>query len=79
MALATLNETEAREQLSEWLKANRKVAVGQSYSIEGRSLSRTDSAEIRRQINYWSRIVAAYDRRNAGLTTTVRAKSGIFC
>lgn len=51
MAGITLAQAEA--QLALWLDANTKVASGQSYSIGGRSLSRTDASEIREQITYW--------------------------
>lgn len=51
MAGITLAQAEA--QLATWLAASTAVASGQSYSINGRSLSRVDAGEIREQIDYW--------------------------
>lgn len=51
MAGITLDHAE--EQLSVWLAASSAVAANQSYSINGRSLTRVDAGEIRKQIDYW--------------------------
>lgn len=55
MAGITLADAEA--QLAAWLAASTAVATGQSYSIEGRSLTRADAAEIRRSLDYWDQKV----------------------
>ena len=52
MAGITLANAEAK--LAEWLAADTAVSSGQSYSIGGRSLSRTNSKEIRENIAYWN-------------------------
>ncbi len=52
--------------LAEYMKAGRKVARGQSYTVDGRSLTRGDMAEINRQISRWSGIV---ERLSAGRGT----------
>lgn len=64
MAGITLAQAEA--QLALWLDANTKVASGQSYSIGGRSLSRTDASEIREQITYWDGWVRKLSRSASG-------------
>lgn len=51
MAGITLAQAEA--QLTVWLEADSKVASGQEYSINGRSLRRSDAKEIRANIDYW--------------------------
>lgn len=51
MAGITLEQAQAK--LERWLAADDAVASGQSYSIDGRSLSRADAAEIRANIDYW--------------------------
>lgn len=51
MAGITLAQAEA--QLALWLAASQAVAASQSYSIEGRSLTRANAAEIRQQIEFW--------------------------
>lgn len=45
---------ECKARLEMWLKAEEIVAVGgQSYEVQGRSLSRADLREIREQIKLW--------------------------
>jgi hypothetical protein len=51
MAGITLAQAEAH--LAVWLAADTAVASGQSYSINGRSLTRADASEIRENIDYW--------------------------
>lgn len=48
---------QAQAQLSLWLEADAKTARGQAYSIEGRSMTRADAAEITNKINYWQDMV----------------------
>lgn len=47
----TLEQAEA--QLALWIAASTAVASNQSYSINGRSLTRVDAREIRENIDYW--------------------------
>lgn len=51
MAGITLAQAEA--QLTLWLAADTAVATGQSYTIGGRQLTRTDAREIRENIVFW--------------------------
>lgn len=44
----------AQAQLALWLAASEAVARNQSYSINGRSLTRVDAGEIRTQIDFWN-------------------------
>jgi hypothetical protein len=53
--------THAKAALDAWLAADLAVAKGQSYSMNGRSLSLANSREIREQIQYWERRVAALE------------------
>ena len=48
---------EAQTQLDNWIKADAAIQKGQSYSIDGLSLSRTDGDQITAKINYWQRKV----------------------
>lgn len=52
MAGITLNI--AREHLSMWLEAESEVAINQAYTIGGKSFTRANLGEIRKQIEYWS-------------------------
>ena len=58
----TLTHTKAA--LDAWLAADLAVAKGQSYSMNGRSLTLANSREIREQIQYWERRVAALESAN---------------
>ena len=54
----------AKDALAAWIKADLSVAKGQSYSMNGRSLTLANIREIREQIHYWERRVAAFSRSN---------------
>jgi hypothetical protein len=49
--------TQAQQQLSLWLEADAKTARGQSYTIDGRSMTRADANAITAKINYWQDMV----------------------
>jgi len=51
--MAGITLTQAEAQLAVWLAASTAVASGQSYSIAGRSLTRANAAEIRKNIEFW--------------------------
>lgn len=53
MAGITLTQAEAK--LTAWMAADTAVASGQSYTIDGRSFTRANAAEIRANIEYWDR------------------------
>ena len=42
----------AKEHLDIWLEAEKAVALGQSYTIGSRSLTRANLSEIRKSIQY---------------------------
>jgi hypothetical protein len=52
----------AQQHLNLWLDADAKVASGQSYTNGDISVTRTNSAEIRKNINYWRAEVARLNR-----------------
>lgn len=60
----TLAEAEAA--LAAWDAALRAAARGQSYSIEGRSLTRADVPEIRRTIDWLEARIARLQRAANG-------------
>lgn len=55
----------AEQKLKLWLDAENAVALSQSYTIEGRSLTRANLSEIRQMIEYWGNIVDKFDTDNA--------------
>lgn len=59
MAAITL-ET-AKRHLEMWLEAESEVAINQAYTIGGKSFTRANLGEIRKQIEYWSNKVQALE------------------
>ena len=55
-----LTVTQAQTALDAWIAADLSVAKGQSYSMNGRTLTLANAKEIREQIQYWERRVAAF-------------------
>jgi uncharacterized small protein (DUF1192 family) len=45
---------QARTHLQAYLEADLALATGKSYKIGSRSLNRTDAAEVKERINFWS-------------------------
>lgn len=64
--MSTITLSEARENLTAWTDASKAVAKNQGYSINGRSLTRANAAEVRSMIDYWSRIVSSLERQAKG-------------
>ena len=56
--------TIARNALNAWIAADLAVSRGQSYVMNGRSITLTNAREIREQITYWERRVASFMRPN---------------
>ena len=67
--MAGLDLATAQAHLDQWIAADLAVAGGQAYTIGGRSLTRANAAEIRKNIDYWNRWV---QRLSAGSGMTVR-------
>lgn len=44
---------DATANLALYIEASKKVALGQSYTIGDRTLTRVDASEIRQMINFW--------------------------
>jgi hypothetical protein len=55
---------QAQTALDAWIAADLAVARGQSYSMNGRSLTLANTREIREQIQYWERRVATMQSAN---------------
>lgn len=54
--------TQAQTALDAWIAADLAVAKGQSYTMNGRSLTLANAKEIREQIQYWERRVSAFEQ-----------------
>lgn len=64
--MATLTLSDAQAQVSAWTAASLALANGQTFSMNGRTLSRTDAAEVRKMLEYWTRIEATLEARQQG-------------
>jgi hypothetical protein len=53
---------QAQSALDAWIAADLAVAKGQSYSMNGRSLTLANTRDIREQIQYWERRVVAFQQ-----------------
>ena len=58
----SITATQAQTALDAWVAADLVVAKGQSYTMNGRSLTLANVKEIREQIQYWERRVAAFEQ-----------------
>lgn len=67
MAAVTLEQ--AKEMLASWLEAEKAVMSNQSYSIGSRSITRANLSEIRKSIQYWSKIIDLKERKKRGKGT----------
>ncbi len=57
-----LTLTQAQTALDAWIAADLSVAKGQSYSMNGRTLTLSNAKEIREQIQYWERRVSTFEQ-----------------
>ncbi len=51
--MAAVSLETAKKHLEMWLEAESEVAINQAYTIGGKSFTRANLGEIRRQIEYW--------------------------
>ena len=59
--------TTAQSQLDAWIAASNAVATaGQSYTINGRTMTRANLGEIRQMIDFWSGKVSELEHKAAG-------------
>lgn len=61
MAGLTLAQCEA--ELAIWMAADQAVAAGQQWQHQGRTYTKVDAGEIRRNINYWDAKCQRLDRQ----------------
>jgi len=59
---------QAQAALANWINADTAISSNQEYSIDGRTIKRADLAEVRNQINYWSRVESQLLRQQVGGT-----------
>ncbi len=52
--MAIFGKELCRQRLKIWLAAEEAIATGQRYQIEGRSLTRADLYDVRKELEYWA-------------------------
>lgn len=64
--MAIFSKELCRQRLKIWLDAEAAIATGQRYQIEGRSLTRADLYDVRKQIEYWAGKLAEAEAEEQG-------------
>lgn len=52
--MAVFSKELCKQRLKIWLAAEEAIATGQRYQIEGRSLTRADLYDVRKELEYWA-------------------------
>jgi hypothetical protein len=60
---------QAQAALASWIAADAAVSSNQTYTIDGRTVSRADAEAITEKINYWSRVEAGLLRQADGYSS----------
>lgn len=71
--MAGITLAQAQAKLDKWLDAEDKVAKGQSYSVDGNSMTRADLNAIRETIDYWEKKVQRLSRGGLRVREVVRS------
>ena len=66
--------TDAVATLRQWVEALNRCSAGQSYSIEGTTLTRQDIPEIRAEIQRWHNTVTTMEAHRAGRSRPLGAR-----
>ncbi len=69
--MSNVTIAQALAQITAWEAASLALAKGQSYSIEGRTLTRNDGQTVRDMLSYWQRVHNSLTAEAAGQTTPV--------
>lgn len=64
----------AKKHLDMWLEAESQVAINQAYTIGGKSFTRANLGEIRKQVEYWGNKVVLLENtaKNKGRNRVYR-------
>ena len=74
--MAVFSKELCRQRLKIWLAAEEAIATGQRYQIEGRSLTRADLYDVRKELEYWAGKLAeaeSEEKNGAVYYTNLRA------
>jgi len=74
--MAGITLAQAQSQLDAYIAAETKVLSGQSYEIDGRSLTRANLNEISKGIEIWDRRVKELSAKSGGRGRSVTVNPG---
>ena len=60
--MAGITQEQADAQLTQWLAALDAIANNQSYTINGRSLTRANLKDVQDQVDYWDKKCKSLDQ-----------------
>ena len=62
-----MDQTTAQTHLDAWEACDQAIAVGKSYTIGNRQLTRADAEEVRNMVTYWQRVVNQFASNAVGV------------
>jgi len=57
---------QAKMMRDDWIKAEAQVMAGQSYSIDGKTVTKANLSEIRNSVKFWENKVSMLNRKLKG-------------
>lgn len=77
-----MTQTVAQAHLDAWLQADLDVAAGKSVRVDttsgSRSVTAEDTAEIRKQITHWQRVVNSFTAAAAGASSDLNVRLPVW-
>ena len=74
--MAGIDLATATARLDAYLAAELAVLAGQSYTIEGRTLTRANLADIRKGVEYWNMWAKRLGARASGRSAAISPRPG---
>jgi hypothetical protein len=66
--VAGITLAQAEEKLAKWMAADDALARSQSYTLDGRTLTRADAGEVQSRIVFWNNQVKPLSRGGVRMT-----------
>ena len=69
--MPAISQAIAEQKLAMWLDALDALALGQSYSMNGKTLTRANLADVEKQISFWEKRVNRAARGGVAVSEVV--------
>lgn len=69
--MPAISQAIAEKKLAMWLEALDALALGQSYSMNGKTLTRANLADVEKQILFWEKRVNRAGRGGVGVSEVI--------